>query len=61
MPYVLVVVGYAFILMIDRVLIDSHSVDATKSDGGALLSDNSDSELSDKSIEELDKVEGPFD
>ena len=51
--------GYAFILMIDRVIIDSNSVDASKGDSGALLSDHS--ELSEEELEKIDTVKGPVD
>lgn len=35
MPYVLLVLGYAFILLIDRVLIDSHTVEPASKDESA--------------------------
>ena len=55
MPYVLVVLGYAFILMIDRVIIDSNSLDASKGDSSALLSE------SEEELEKIDTADGPVD
>ena len=58
MPYVLVVLGYAFILMIDKVIIDSNSVDAGKGDSGAISDVHSESE---EELEKIDTAEGPVD
>ena len=59
LPYVLVVLGYAFILMIDKVIIDAHTVDASKDEGSALLSDQSES--GQEELDKIDTVQGPVD